>query len=156
MIIERSLSPLSEDTRVPGSRLFLYMCMCLEEQCYIWIPCSSLGERPRQMGQSPGAFYSCSTCLYCLWHCPTCCRSLPLSQVMSLIIWRSKPSSYFDLKPGKRAKPWVALFLAICVAWTDGLLCIKPAVTVWRGICSVLRHSSWWYLDLAVKVARSV
>lgn len=108
------------------------------------------------MGKSHGAFSSCAICLFWLWHCPTCYRRLPLLQVMSLIILRSTPSFYFDLKPGKIANPWVALFVAICVAWTDGLLCIKPAVTVLRGICSILRRNSWQYLDLAVKGARSV
>lgn len=37
-------------------------------------------------------------------------------EVNSLTIRRSKLSSYFDLEPGKRAKPRAVLFLAICVA----------------------------------------
>lgn len=90
------------------------------------------------------------------WLCPACCRNLTQREVIPPIIWRSKLSSYFDLEPGKRANPRVALFLAICVRWADGLLHSKPAVTALRGSCSVLRHNSWCYLDLAVKSTGSV
>lgn len=68
-----------------------------------------------------------------------------------MIMWRSKSSSYFDLEPVKRANTRADLFLVVCVSWADGWLHSKPAVTVLRGSCSVLRLYSWCYSDLAVE-----